>query len=82
MLKKWGVGLILASVPAWVFLLWSLHRLGAPTGDSYELGTVAMPYPTPIRVAGIFALISTLVGLLLVLLHLTQRARGRAGGAP
>ena len=64
-LRKRGIIFILVAIPAWIFVYHFLNRVrqSAFSYDSYELGSVAMPYPAVVRLAQMFAVLSTLIGL-------------------
>ena len=65
-MKIRGVILILAAIPAWVYIFWWMNRFCAPAGGwdvCYELGSVAWPYPPLLRAARLFGFLSPLSGL-------------------
>jgi len=75
-MRKRGGILILFAMPAWVYIgrFWS--RVHACGFDCYEMGSVAMPLPTIVRVATTFATFATLAGLVLLMLDLVRSIKG------
>jgi hypothetical protein len=64
-MRRWGVVLILASLPAWTLIVrydWAAYR----TGFGYELGSPAWPIPHYLLFAGRFGLLSDLAGFALL----------------
>lgn len=60
-----GVGLIALSVPLWVYVIWHLKTISESSFE-YELGSVAMPFPVGLKLAGLFALGFAVEGILLL----------------
>jgi hypothetical protein len=64
-MRKPGIIVILAAIPAWVFVVRFDHEARRSPFFGYEFGSVGMPIPPLLRVVFIFALLFTLVGLCL-----------------
>jgi formate-dependent nitrite reductase membrane component NrfD len=72
-MRRRGVIFILAALPAWVSLFRFLNQVKRyPCPSRYELGSIAMPLPPFVRVATMFAFLSTLIGLYLFVFDLTH----------
>ena len=75
-MRKRGFIFVLAGTPALAYTLYVVNEIRkSPFG--YELGSVAFPMPTHLRLIGIFGLLSTLFGLLLALWDLIRWFRTR-----
>jgi hypothetical protein len=75
-MKVRGLIFILASIPAWVYLFWWLNR--STPSNRFELGSVAMPYPPLASFANMFAVLGTLIGVVLLLFDLAQWTRKKS----
>ena len=75
-MRKRGFLLILIAIPAWVFLLRAVDQI-MKTPFGYELGSVAFPMPPFLKIAGMFTLLLTIVGLLVLVFDLVRYFRGR-----
>ena len=74
MIRKRGFILFLAGIPAWIYWLGEFVRAKrSPFGS--EFGSAEYPIPTYLRVIGLFAAVSTLVGLSLIAFDLVEWLR-------
>jgi hypothetical protein len=60
-----GVGFLALSVPLWVYVIWDLKAISESSFE-YELGSVAMPFPVGLKLAGLLALGFAVAGILLL----------------
>ena len=75
-MRKRGVIFILASIPAWVYVLHFLYEVRkSPFGS--EFGSIAFPAPLLFEVADAFALLLALIGLPLFVFDFVQWVKKR-----
>jgi len=75
-MRKRGAIVILAAMPAWIFFVhFDVVARKSPFG--YELGSIAFPYPPSVRAAGMFALVTTFLGLCILALDFDRWIRKR-----
>ena len=79
-MRKRGIIFILTAIPAWGFcfrVFSEAHK--SPFG--YEFGSVAWPVPPLVRVIGIFAMFTTLIGLFLFAFDFVKWVRKKSHDA-
>jgi hypothetical protein len=75
-----GIVFILASIPAWIYVEWfSFEAQHSPFGYS-ELGSVASPIAAMLSAVTVFAAISPVTGIFLLILGFIQRRKKRVHG--
>jgi hypothetical protein len=79
-MRKLGITLIVAAIPAWAYIAWWMNHFCAPGRRAgwdvcSELGSVAFPYPPSLSAARLFGLLGPLLGVALVLFDIVQRKR-------
>ena len=74
-----GLILILATIPAWAYVVHFDH-VARNSVFGYELGSVAMPYPRHVLVLDAIALVFMLIGLWLLISDLIGWIRHRFYG--